>query len=147
MRATELTNKPIRKLTDEEIDYLLSISRRLPGASNIFDIPGTKFGYSHLVEEEQIRRHLLAGGGFIEGSAQLYFAVKDEMVKRHRGDLPFRVYQQQFKSMLTGSAKIAFTTDELEHIVKHFSGANDPFVQQIVEKAVALIERNREAEQ
>lgn len=143
MQLSSITSKPISSLTDDEIEYLLSKARRLtgkiPGAMNLFDIPGAGFGYATHVEREQIRRRLLKENPDYDPAA-LHFDIEKERVKIHRNDPPFSVYQKVLTKIVKAPT-IAFTAEELEHIMEHFANANDPFVIGIAEKARLQLER------
>lgn len=142
----QIIAKQLCDLTDEEIEYLLGLSRRLtdhiPGAMNLFDIPGTKFGYAHHVEREKIKRELIRGGADPDGY-KLHFDIVRQQEAIHRNDPPMREYQKFLVRQAPAVSK-SFTDEELEHIVWMFENANHPLSISIAEKAIRMQSINQE---
>lgn len=109
--------------------------------SNLFDAPGKPTGWTHHRERDLIRKHLLKRLGPI-GESGMDFARREQRVSRiqdrmHKYDKTFRELQTLYRSKLpprTG-AGAWFNVEELERLIDHFEGANDPVGQAIAEKA------------
>lgn len=124
--------------------------------ANLFDKPGEKFGTAHHRERDLIRAHLAKRHGPVEPRSWEWIRREDRVSKiqrrLHRYDETFAVRsrrwseQQRLRCIREAtSAKADFTWEELQHLVEHFDGANDPVSAEIGRKARELLV-NRESE-
>lgn len=139
----ELPN--LSELSDEELNGLYKLCFK-EGHTNLFDLPGHKFGAASLVEEEVFRRRLKAEGWKPkqrENSIFAYdtlerFEISRRRVEFHKNDSHYNEYS----TLRAPAVKVydSFTVEELEHIIEHFSNANDPFVVSLVAKAQRMLD-------
>ncbi len=97
-------------------------------------LPKHKFGYQVAVEKNAIRDRLASEG--LSG-IELHFAIETAYLEIHANDIPYRE-----KRIATIPAQKIFTVDELEHLIRHFEGANDPTSVSIREKAKLLLKKD-----
>lgn len=105
------------------------------------------FGYQHAVEMREIRMELRAKG--ITDPTKLQFAAVDAYIKRHRNDPSFaerQAFWRAFADPPKSKAHLSFTLEEVERLVEHFAGANDPVAQSIYQKALASLPHPGERE-
>jgi hypothetical protein len=132
----------LRELTDAELDALYKRCFK-PGHTNLFSLPEYKFGASDHIEREVFRRRILAEGWTpnrdtsIPFDTMLDFEITRRRQEFHRQDSHYREYSS---IRTTKVEHVSFTSEELEHIINHFSNANDPFVQAIAAKAQKMID-------
>jgi hypothetical protein len=123
--------------------------------ANLFDPAGKPFGWAHHAERDHIRKHL-AKRWPAEPHSWEWIRREDRVSKiqrrLHRYDETFAVRsrrwaeQQRLRCIREAtSAKAEFTWEELQHLVEHFDGANDPVSAEIGRKARELLD-NRESE-
>ncbi len=116
---------------------------------NLFDQPGKPFGYAWLEERTKIEDHVLRR---TKHSIPLYDLRVQSRVHRiqdrlHKYDKTFaqrsrewREEQERQSAAERNSAEIIFTREELERIIEHFGGANDPVTAGIAAKAQAALD-------
>lgn len=132
----------LRQLSDQELDALYNRCFK-SGHTNLFDPPGYKFGAGAHIEREVYRRKIIASGWkpdrdtSLDFETVLRFEIERHRQEFHRQDSHYREYSNITRSKAVSDV---FTADELEHIIDHFSCANDPFVQELVAKAQRMLD-------
>lgn len=99
-------------------------------------------GYWRMVEERMILAELAAEGWT---GGDVSFEVSRRMIENHKNDPSLRERQEhhrQASPARPAAIRTAFTVEELERLLQHFAGANDPVAQSIHAKATATLERN-----
>lgn len=118
--------------------------------ANLFDPAGKPFGWAHHAERDHIRQHLrrrIWKFGFDEfRSFRLEQRINEIQRRLHKYDESFAVrsrrWREQQEERCRREAKGAtaeFTWEELDRLVEHFEGANDPVSAEIARKAAALL--------
>jgi hypothetical protein len=118
--------------------------------SNLFDPGGKPTGWAHHAEREIIRAHLrrrIWKFGLDElRSARLEFRVTAIQQRLHKYDHTFRQLQTLYALQPKNnqpSTDDRFNGDELERLIEHFEGANDPIGQSIATKAKIALDNVR----
>lgn len=124
--------------------------------ANLFDKPGEKFGTAHHRERDLIRAHLAKRHGPVDPHSWDYFHREQRVnaIQRrlHRYDETFAVRSRRWGeeqrlrcAREAVSATAEFTWEELERLIEHFDGANDPISAEIGRKVRAVLD-NRDEE-
>lgn len=117
--------------------------------ANLFDPPGTPLGTAHHAERDRIRAHLRRRiwrfhfGPGISVAHRLESRVGAIQRRLHKYDPTLRERQAiaRAKAPPPAATDVAFTWEELERLVEHFAGANDPVTAAIAAKAAASLTR------
>jgi hypothetical protein len=103
-------------------------------------VAGKPFGWAHNMEARAIRDHLISKGRD-PNSIEHCFDISKISMRLARDYL-------RRKPKIGARVRIAakresneFSMEELERLIEHFAGANDPVAQSILEKARRLIAR------
>jgi hypothetical protein len=116
--------------------------------ANLFDPAGKPFGWAHHAERDHIRQHLrrrIWKFGFDEFRVFRMEQRINEIQRRlHKYDETFAQRSRRWAEEqrlrcareATG-ADLGLTWEELQHLLEHFEGANDPISAAIAEKAKA----------
>lgn len=94
-----------------------------------------KFGYAAAIEKEEIERSLLRRG---VPMPQRYFEIERIYQERHANDPSYAERSAAFRARQAPPSP-SFTAEELQHMMEHFAGANDPIAASIAEKAKSLL--------
>jgi hypothetical protein len=126
--------------------------------ANLFDPAGKPFGWAHHAERDHIRKHLARRLGPVKphtwASIQREDRVSRIQRRLHKYDETFAVRSRRWGEEqrlrcareATG-ADLGLTWEELERLLEHFDGANDPISAAIAEKAkAAYAKRVKEGE-
>lgn len=121
-------------------------------ASRRDDLPDhLKFGYAHHAERARIREHLFRRGRFAEMkdhrtgkwlySAPVEFRITriQQRIHRHDKTLAQRQAERYAKLPPPSGDRVLLTFAQIERLIEHFEGANDPELIEIVE----TLERHR----
>jgi hypothetical protein len=115
--------------------------------ANLFDPPGRPFGYAWLEERTKIEDHVRKRTRYAlrMDSPEFMFRVQKIQDRLHKYDPTFaersrRWREDQAKRWRERGNSVDFTLAELEHLVEHFEGANDPISAEIGRKAREAIE-------
>lgn len=95
-------------------------------------------GYWQMVEERMIRDQLLADGWPPE--KYIGFEISRRVIENHRSDATYREIGEARAARQPPRPDTRFTPEELERLLEHFAGANDPVAQSILAKALAGLE-------
>jgi hypothetical protein len=112
--------------------------------ANLFDAPGKPFGYAWLEERTKIQDHVRRKMGYCRlDDMRLMFRVQAIQDRIHKYDPTFaercrRMNEENKKRWREMGGPIDFSRAELERLIEHFDGANDPISAGIAEKAKAL---------
>jgi hypothetical protein len=115
--------------------------------ANLFDPAGKPFGWAHHAERDHIRQHL-AKRWPAQPHSWEWIRREDRVsvIQRrlHKYDETFAVRsrrwaeEQRLRCALEATgADLGLSWEELQHLLEHFEGANDPISAAIAEKAKA----------
>jgi hypothetical protein len=122
--------------------------------TNLFDRPGEKFGTAHHRERDIIRAHLDRRFGPVQPHSWEFFHREQRVnaIQRrlHKYDETFAVRSRRWAEQqrqrcireATGD-DLRLTWEELERVIEHFAGANDPVSAEIGRKASDLASKRR----
>lgn len=124
-------------------DTIRSLRRTIAGVrvSNLFDPGGKPLGWAHHAERDLIRAHLKRRGRWIDKGYN-EFEVTRIQQRMHKYDKSFRELQALYR--IAKPIRISddtFNRDELERLIEHFDGANDPVGQAIAEKVKLRLDK------
>jgi hypothetical protein len=118
---------------------------------NLFDPPGRPFGWAHHEERDRIRAHLRrrVWRFYVDeagpGTPGMRLEARVDAIQRrlHKYDPTLRERQARARAAAPPPAGTSefFTWEELERLVEHFAGANDPVPAAIAAKASAALAR------
>jgi hypothetical protein len=111
--------------------------------ANLFDPPGKPFGYAYIEETTRIEDHVRRRTGYPRlDDPQLRARVDRIRMRLHKYDETFAVRsrrwfneQQERARRERNQADVTFDREELERLIEHFEGANDPVSAAIAAKA------------
>jgi hypothetical protein len=114
--------------------------------SNLFDPGGKPLGWAHHAERDLIRAHLRRRiwkfGLDGLAASRLEFRVTAIQQRLHKYDKTYRELQALYALQPKNnqpSKDDRFNREELERLIEHFEGANDPIGQAIATKAKAAL--------
>jgi hypothetical protein len=123
--------------------------------ANLFDPAGKPFGWAHHAERDHIRKHLAKRWPATPHSWEW---IKREsrvtaiQMRLHKYDEPFSVRSRRWAeeqrlrcAREAVDDNLRLTWEELERLIEHFAGANDPISAAIAAKAAAALEQHEEA--
>jgi hypothetical protein len=112
--------------------------------ANLFDPPGRPFGYAWLEERTKIEDHVRRRMGYCRlDDMRLQFRVGRIQDRIHKYDPTFaerckKMREDQARQWREAGGPIDFSRAELERLIEHFDGANDPISAAIADKAKAI---------
>jgi len=113
---------------------------------NLFDEPGRPFGYAHVMERTKIEDHLIRKSGYKLKSSDVYFRVVRIQERIHKYDETFATRSRRWRKEQEARIKAEragvgtwLTWEQLERLVEHFAGANDPVSAGIAEVASKML--------
>lgn len=123
-----------------------AVTATTANVANLFDPPGKPFGWAHHEERDRIRAHLrrrIWKFG-LDGKAAMRLEARVDAIQRrlHKYDLTLRERQAiaAAKRPPPAGRSEFLTWAELERLVEHFAGANDPTAASIGAKAASALE-------
>jgi hypothetical protein len=115
--------------------------------ANLFDPPGKPFGYAYLEETTRIEDHVRRRMGYPRlDDPQLRARVDRIRYRLHKYDETFAVRSKRWAEEQRerwrrecNRMDVTLEREELERLIEHFEGANDPIGQAIATKAKAAL--------
>lgn len=115
------------------------------------DDHGRPFGYAFIEERTRIEDHLRRKSGYRAdmSSLEFQFRVRRIQDRIHKYRPTMRERQQAWLARQAASlpkdTPVVFTAEELERLVEHFAGANDPVTVSIADKARQALEQMKDS--
>jgi hypothetical protein len=100
-------------------------------------------GYWRMVEERMVRDQLIAEGWPAE--KYMGFEISRRVIANHKNDATYREIGEARAARQPPRVDTRFSPEELERLIEHFAGANDPVAQSILAKALAGLEPQAQA--